>query len=125
MTPHPDPYATEAETDALLAADTRTPAERRLAACWNACDGVPVEVLEAQQSGGLPWSVADQIEERVQRDELLAALQMWLDIHENPAGFAGKYGKALDHAIAAQQLKVDAAAAAARAAIANVTPNPT
>ena len=41
---------------------------RRLVACWNACEGVPTEVLEAQQSGGLPWSVADQIEQRVQFD---------------------------------------------------------
>lgn len=41
---------------------------RRLSACWNACEGVPTEVLEAQQSGGLPWSVADQIEQRVQFD---------------------------------------------------------
>ena len=41
---------------------------RRLVACWNVCDGVPTEVLEAQQSGGLPWSVADQIEQRVQFD---------------------------------------------------------
>lgn len=39
---------------------------RRLAACWNACEGVPTEVLESKQSGGLPWSVADQIEQRVQ-----------------------------------------------------------
>lgn len=39
---------------------------KRLAACWNACDGVPIEVLETQQSGGLPWQVADQIERRVQ-----------------------------------------------------------
>ena len=50
--------------------------------------------------------------------ELLEALRMWLDIHETPAGFAGKYGKALDAAIAAQQLRVEAAASAARAAIA-------
>lgn len=53
--------------------------------------------------------------------ELLEALRMWLDIHETPAGFAGKYGKALDDALAAQQLKVDAAASAARAAIAKST----
>ena len=50
--------------------------------------------------------------------DLLEALRMWLDIHETPAGFAGKYGKAFDDALAAQQLKVDAAASAARAAIA-------
>ena len=53
--------------------------------------------------------------------ELLEALRMWLDIHETPAGFAGKYGKAFDDALAAQQLKVDAAASAARAAIAKST----
>lgn len=48
---------------------------RRLVACWNACYGVPTEVLEAQQAGGLPWNVADQIDARLQRDELLAALK--------------------------------------------------
>ena len=53
--------------------------------------------------------------------DLLDALRMWLDIHETPAGFAGKYGKAFDDALAAQQLKVDAAASAARAAIAKST----
>ena len=53
--------------------------------------------------------------------DLLEALRMWLDIHETPAGFAGKYGKAFDDALAAQQLKVDAAASAARAAIAKST----
>ncbi len=53
--------------------------------------------------------------------DLLEALRMWMDIHEKPAGFAGKYGKALDAAIHAQQVKVDAAAAAARAAIAKAT----
>jgi len=54
---------------------------RRLAACWNACQGVPIEVLEAQQAGGLPWSVADQLDKLAdlaiaerQRDELLEAL---------------------------------------------------
>ena len=53
--------------------------------------------------------------------DLLEALRMWLDIHDTPAGFAGKYGKALDAAIAAQQLRVEAAASAARAAIAKAT----
>lgn len=35
---------------------------RRLVACWNACDGVPTEVLEAQMAGGLPWNVGNQID---------------------------------------------------------------
>lgn len=54
-------------------------------------------------------------------DELLEALRMWMDIHEKPAGFAGKYGKALDAAIHDHQLKVAAAADAARAAIGKAT----
>ena len=52
------------------------------------------------------------------RDELMAALQMWIDINATPAGFDGKYGKTLDAAIAAQQLRIDAAASASRTAIA-------
>lgn len=48
---------------------------RRLLAAWNTCDGIPVEVLEANAAGGLPWSVADQIEARLVRDKLLAALE--------------------------------------------------
>jgi hypothetical protein len=64
---------------------------RRLVACWNACEGVPTEVLEAQQAGGLPWSVADQIEQRVQRDELLAALKQALPFMEAESVISG-YG---------------------------------
>ena len=52
--------------------------------------------------------------------ELLEALKLWLDIHDKPAGFIGKFGKSLTEAIAAQEVKVNAAAAAARAAIAKV-----
>lgn len=58
-----------AQDGMTVAAFVNEPSEadaRRLVACWNACEGVPTEVLEAQQSGGLPWSVADQIEQRVQ-----------------------------------------------------------
>lgn len=67
---------TEAGVDTSKApsiAFKKMPAEanaRRLAACWNACEGVPTEVLEAQHGGGLPWHVADQIDQRIQRDEL-------------------------------------------------------
>lgn len=48
---------------------------RRLVACWNACQDIPIEVLEANAAGGLPYSVADQIEERVLRQQLLVALR--------------------------------------------------
>lgn len=56
--------------------------------------------------------------------ELLEALRMWMGIHETPAGFEGKCGKALDAAISAQRLRIDAAANAARAAIAKSTGEP-
>lgn len=48
---------------------------QRLVACWNACESVPTEVLEAQQAGGLPWSVPDQIDRGVIAKEMLAALR--------------------------------------------------
>lgn len=48
---------------------------RRVAACIKACEGIPIEVLEANAAGGLPWHVADQIETRVLQSELLSALQ--------------------------------------------------
>jgi hypothetical protein len=48
---------------------------RRLAAAWNACDGVPVEVLEAQEAGGMPWRVGDQIDQRMRLRDLIDALQ--------------------------------------------------
>ena len=40
---------------------------RRIAASWNACLDVPTEVLEAEQSGGLPWNVGEQLERRSTR----------------------------------------------------------
>lgn len=54
----------------------------RMAACWNACLKVPTEVLEAQQSGGLPWNVADQIDQCMQLNELLEALQFAIRFHD-------------------------------------------
>ena len=41
-------------------ADTHEKAQanaRRLAACWNACDGIPTEILESMVNDGIPWSV--------------------------------------------------------------------
>lgn len=64
--------------DLAVVTSSKADAER-IVACVNACAGIPNEVLEAQQSGGLPWSVADQIDQRVQHNraaaELLAALE--------------------------------------------------
>ena len=66
----------------------------RMASCWNACEGVPTEVLEVQQSGGLPWNVADQIEQRVQRDALLEALKGLVEAEESiRATYTRAYGK--------------------------------
>ncbi|BEP44074.1 hypothetical protein [Variovorax sp. V15] len=70
---------------------------RRLVACWNACEGVPVEVLEGNAAGGLPWNVADQIEFRVERDQMLEALRRlhdWAQAQAPNTDFSG------DHPIA-------------------------
>ncbi len=52
---------------------------------------------------------------------LLEALQALIRVHDEPAGFAGYYGRKLDLAIELQIIKVDKATALARAAIANAT----
>lgn len=51
------------------------------------------------------------------RDELLAALELMVAIHDEPSGFSGKYGKALDDAIQAQEEKIDERLLMARTAI--------
>lgn len=48
---------------------------RRIVACVNVCAGIPIEILEQKQSGGLTWSFASTLELIMQRDELLAALK--------------------------------------------------
>lgn len=52
---------------------------RRLAAAWNACDGVPIEVLEAQEAGGMPWRVGDQIDQRVRMSNDMRRMKVLLD----------------------------------------------
>lgn len=52
---------------------------------------------------------------------LLAALQTLMKVHDEPAGFAGKYGRKLDELVEAQRVKVDHATALARAAIIQAT----
>lgn len=49
---------------------------------------------------------------------LVEALEGMIAIHEEPAGFAGKHGKALDEALDKQQSKIKARIAASRAALA-------
>lgn len=60
---------------------------------------------------------AELAAEREKVARLLAALERMVAIHDEPSGFAGKYGKALDAAIDAQAVKIDAALESARAAI--------
>lgn len=50
--------------------------------------------------------------------ELLDALMQMVAIHDEPSGFDGKFGKALDEAIAAQRDKIDERISIAMAAIA-------
>lgn len=66
---------------------------RRLAACWNACEGVPIDVLDSSMAGGMPWSVPDQIEKMVERDELLVALSLLLhEVDQSAIAGAKDYG---------------------------------
>ncbi|WP_459575862.1 hypothetical protein [Aeromonas enteropelogenes] len=117
---------------------------RRIVACVNACRGLPTDELE---QNGLVAAVGTQLlkaddraegQEREihrlanvaanaenqladalnQRDELLAALELMVAIHDEPSGFSGKYGKALDNAIQAQREKIDERLLVARTTIA-------
>ncbi|MGL6378237.1 hypothetical protein [Aeromonas hydrophila] len=117
---------------------------RRIVACANACRGLPTDELEQK---GLVAAVGSQLlkaddraecQEREirrlaslaanaenqladalnQHDELLAALELMVAIHDEPSGFSGKYGKALDNALQAQREKIDERLLVARATIA-------
>jgi uncharacterized Zn finger protein len=50
---------------------------RRLAACWNACEGLSTESLETESSAVMGWTrtASKLIAATTQRDELLAALR--------------------------------------------------
>ena len=104
--------ASDHATVALFAGEPSLANARRIVACVNACEGFSIEELEGADL------FKDSIESGNLINELLEALKLWLDIHDKPAGFIGKFGKSLTEAIAAQEVKVNAAAAAARAAIA-------
>lgn len=117
---------------------------RRIVACVNACRGLPTDELE---QNGLVAAVGDLLlkaddraegQEREirrlasvaanaenqladalnQHDELLAALELMVAIHDEPSGFSGKYGKALDNAIHAQREKIAERLLVARTTIA-------
>ncbi|OWL90132.1 hypothetical protein [Halopseudomonas aestusnigri] len=64
----------------------------------------------------LAWPA--KTEQQPEQSALVEALKGMLAIHDEPSGFAGKYGRALDDAIAAQQVKIDQRIAAARLALA-------
>lgn len=53
-----------------------------------------------------------------QRDELIAALRRWIWLRDTPAGFVGKYGKALREAVDEREAQLSEAEAISRAAIA-------
>lgn len=65
---------------------------RRIVACVNACAGIPIEIIEANLSGGLPWEFAEQLDAKMLRDELLAAAKKAIaecaDLVATPAGDA-------------------------------------
>ena len=97
---------------------------RRIVACVNACEGIDTKALEIVD-GAARLAVDDLAGEvsmvhaaKKQRDDLLAALELMVLIHDEPSGFEGKFGKALDDAISQQKEKIDMSLANARAAIA-------
>lgn len=101
---------------AVIVVDSSPADARRIVAAWNACQGIPTDVLEAQHSGGLPWRVADQIEARVVWEQLLEALQECVeDSQEAVNAYVATYGEQWKpHRLAALRATV----AKARAAIA-------
>ncbi len=54
---------------------------RRMAACWNACDGLSTEALETEGSAVMGWTrtASKLMRATTQRDELLKALQSAVD----------------------------------------------
>lgn len=61
---------------------------RRLAACWNACEGISAEALESAGNAFNGWRLASYAmdDAKAQRDELLEALQnliAWHDAEHN------------------------------------------
>lgn len=58
---------------------------RRMAACWNACEGIPTEALEADVPG-IFRQINRQEELEAQRDELLAALKGMLEVFGDEFG---------------------------------------
>ncbi|MGU5544093.1 hypothetical protein ACV1CV_06915 [Aeromonas veronii] len=89
---------------------------RRIVACVNACRNLSNDELE--QKGIVTSISARFLAAERSRDELLAALELMVAIHDEPSGFSGKYGKALDDAIQAQEEKIDERLLMARTAIA-------
>lgn len=81
---------------------------RRLAACWNACDGISTEMLESEASNVREWldnkrvEAIDMAERNLdlkwQRNELLAVLQRLVpvnDIKAAPEAYAQEWHEAL------------------------------
>lgn len=50
----------------------------RLAACWNACEGIPTEILAHHEPGIFKRDNEQHIAARDQRDELAAALRRFM-----------------------------------------------
>lgn len=58
---------------------------RRIAACWNVCEGIPTKALEADVPG-IFRQINRQEELKAQRDELLAALKGMLEVFGDEFG---------------------------------------
>jgi len=70
-----------------------------------------------EQARLLGMSAERELALLAKRDSLKKALQGMIAIHDEPSGFASKYGRALDEALAIQKAKIDTRIAVAREAL--------
>jgi len=62
---------------------------RRLAACWNACEGIPTETLEEHALGVIGAEHSQQTyHTKHERDSLMTAAKAWLDDEVDDGSFA-------------------------------------
>lgn len=60
--------------------------QRRIVACWNACEGISTESLESESSAVMGWTrtASKLINATKQRDELLATLEQLIASADEP-----------------------------------------
>lgn len=91
---HPELRAEDSNDLVAFMPEHQMATARRLAACWNAFDGLPTEYVEHMVN--VPEFFFKHTELLAQRDELLLALQMLLEWHESTADDDEEYSAVRD-----------------------------